>query len=102
MEGKAQSNDHSHVYHDRRNHGKTNDGRSPVPNEYEPPTVRAHNLCGMDPLVAVPHTTMCIEVDSFTEENRSPLHVRALISLLDVTVCKVTPVILHGVVSPET
>jgi hypothetical protein len=39
------------------------------------------NLCGMDPLVAVPHTTLCMGVDSFTEENRSPLHVRADISL---------------------
>ena len=33
------------------------------------------------PLVAVPHTSMCIGVDSFAEENRSPLHVRAYISL---------------------
>ena len=71
------------MYHDCRNHRERHDGRSPVPNEYEPPvgTVRAHNLCGMDPLVAVPHTTMCMEVDSFTEENRSPLHVRAYIVL---------------------
>ena len=38
-------------------------------------------LCGMAPLVAVPHTTMCVGVDSFTEVNRSPLHVRAYISL---------------------
>ena len=40
----------------------------------------------MDPLVAVPRTTKCMGVDSFTEENRSPLHVRAYISSLDVTV----------------
>jgi len=54
----------------------------------------------MAPLVAVPHTTMCMGVDVFTEENRCPLHVGTYISLLDVTVCKVYPVILHGVVSP--
>jgi hypothetical protein len=41
---------------------------------------RAHSLCGTDPLVAVPRTTMCMGVDSFTEENMSPLHVRAYIS----------------------
>jgi hypothetical protein len=39
-------------------------------------------------------------VESFTEENRSPLHVGTYISV-DMAVCKVTPVILHGVVSPE-
>jgi hypothetical protein len=38
-------------------------------------------FCGGYPLVAVPHTSMCIGVDSFAEENRSPLHVRAYISL---------------------
>ena len=38
-------------------------------------------VCRMAPLVVVPHTTMCMGVDSFTEENRSPLHVLAYISL---------------------
>ena len=48
-----------------------------------------------------PHTTMCMGVESFTDKNRSPLHLGTYISLLDVTVPKVTPVILHRVVSPE-
>ena len=48
-----------------------------------------------------PHTSLCLGVESFTEENRSPLHVGTYISV-DVTVCKVTLVILHGVVSPDT
>ena len=44
---------------------------------------------------------MCMGVKSFTEESRSPLHVGTCISNVDVNVCKVTPVILHWVVSPE-
>ena len=45
------------------------DGALLAPASSEPPvgTVRAQNLCGMDPLVAVPHTSMCMGVDSFTE-----------------------------------
>jgi hypothetical protein len=33
------------------------------------------------PLVAVPHTTLCMGVDSSTEENRSPLRVGTYVSL---------------------
>jgi hypothetical protein len=51
--------------------------------------------------VLAPHTSLCLGVESFTEENRSPLHVGTYISV-DVTVCKVTLVILHGVVSQDT
>ena len=29
-------------------------------------------LCGADPLVAVPHTSMCMGVDSFTERTGGP------------------------------
>jgi len=39
------------------------------------PKARAHNLCGRAPLVLAPHTIMCMIVESFAEENRSPLHV---------------------------
>jgi hypothetical protein len=47
--------------------------RAAAPASSEPPvgTVRAQNLCGMDPLVAVPHTSMCMGVDSFTERTQS-------------------------------
>ena len=38
-------------------------------------------LCGMSPLVAVPHTTVCMGVDSCTEEHRCPLHLGTHISL---------------------
>ena len=57
-------------------------------------------FCRRAPLVLVPHSIMCMGVESFTEEDRSPQHVRAYILLIeDVTVCgKVTPVILHGIV----
>ena len=62
----------------------------------EPPvgTVRAQNLCGADPLVAVPHTSMCMGVDSFTERTGGPHVMWAYISLHDL--CKVTQVILWG------
>ena len=45
-----------------------------APASSEPPvgTARAHNLCGADPLVAVPHTSMCMGVDSFTERTGGP------------------------------
>ena len=29
-------------------------------------------VCGADPLVAVPHTSMCMGVDSFTERTGGP------------------------------
>ena len=35
-------------------------------------------LCGR--ALLVPHTTMCMGVESFTEENRSPLHLWTYIS----------------------
>ena len=43
-------------------------------------------FCEMAPLVLAPHTIMCMEVESFTEENRSPLHVWTYISRVDATV----------------
>ena len=58
-------------------------------------------LSGRAPLVLAPQTIMCKEAESFTEEDNSPLHVGIYISLVDLIVCKVTPVILHGVVSLE-
>ena len=65
-----------------------------------PPRIKttAHNLCRMALLVLAPHTTMCRGVESFTEENRSSLHVGTYIS---VTVSKVTPIILHEAMAPE-
>jgi len=52
------------------------------------------NLCGMAPLVAVPHTTMCVGVDSFTEGIRGSAHE----VLISPYVCgEATPVILHGI-----
>jgi hypothetical protein len=48
--------------------------------------IRAHDLCGRAALGLAPHTTMCMGEKSFTEENRSPLHVWTYISLVDVTV----------------
>jgi hypothetical protein len=38
------------------------------------------SFCGRAPLVLVPHTIMCVGMESFTEENRSPLHVWIYIS----------------------
>ena len=38
-------------------------------------------LCGADPLVAVPHTSMCMGVDSFTERTGGPHVMWAYISL---------------------
>ena len=38
-------------------------------------------LRGRGPLVLAPHTIMCMGVESFTDENRSPLHVGTYISL---------------------
>ena len=38
----------------------------------------------------------------FTKENRGPHVSWAYISIVDLSVCKVTPVILHGVVSPDS
>jgi len=58
-------------------------------------------VCARAPLVLAPHKTMCMGVESFTEENRG-LHVPwAYISIVDATVCKVTSAILHGVASSE-
>ena len=39
------------------------------------------------PAGAPPHTIMCMGVESFTEQNRCPLHVWTYISIVDVTVC---------------
>ena len=38
-------------------------------------------FCGADPLVAVPHTSMCMGVDSFTERTGGPHVMWAYISL---------------------
>ena len=43
-------------------------------------------FCGRAPLVLAPHTTVCMGAESFTGENRSPLHVWTCISIVDVNV----------------
>jgi len=95
-----------------------------TPNTPLPVVQTGLSICGRAPLVLAPHTSMCMGVESFTEENRSlqypqnqpgvqtasssaqrndrslPKSSRAISG--DTTPCKVIPVILHGVVSPFT
>ena len=47
-----------------------------------------------------PHTTMCMGVESLTEENRGSATCGPKFPY-GRDLCKVTPVILHGVVSPD-
>ena len=54
-------------------------------------------LCG-----TVPHTTLCRGADSFYWGEQEPTARAGLyLRIVDVTVCEITPVILHGVVSPD-
>ena len=47
-----------------------------------PPGMRqGSGFCGADPLVAVPHTSVCMGVDSFTERTGGPHVMWAYISL---------------------
>ena len=66
----------------------------------EPPvgTVRAQNLCELDPLVAVPQTSMCMGVDPFTEKTGGPAR-----EILISPCGKVNVVIIQrmgGIISP--
>jgi len=65
-------------------------------------TLWAHNLCGNAPLVAVPHDHEHGSILVYRGEQVSAARGDLYLLIVDVTVCKVTPVILHGAISPES